>query len=171
MKRFFAIALVIMMIAALLCACGESNSSKTTENVTTTVNAKYDDGYATNYASNSSTDENGNKVYEFTGEQYDKYTENHKNTVANDIQSQFVSNHEKSWGEYVYINEDKKAVIVGIHEGEYDEKTAKDEADKAAEYGFKYFQSLKEPVSEIKVIFCNAGDQNNIYGSFDYTAE
>ena len=171
MKRFFAIALVIVMIAALLCACGEEGSGKTTENVTTTVNAKYDDGYATNYASKSTADEAGNKSYEFTGNQYDSYVENHKNSVSNDIQNEYVSNHDSKWGEYVYINDEKKAVIVGIHEGEYDEKTAEEEAKKAAEFGFKYFQNLKEPVSEIKVIYCNAGDQNNIYGSFDFTAE
>ena len=71
----------------------------------------------------------------------------------------------------VYINNDSKSVIVGIHEGEYDEKTAEEEAKKAAEYGFKYFQSLKEPVSSLKVVYCNAGDQSKIYGSFDFNAE
>ena len=155
MKRFFAIALVIAMIAALLCACGGSNSNKkpgTTGTVTTTVNSKYDDGYADKYASKSTVDEAGNKVYEFEGSQYDSYVDNHKNSVASDIQREYVANHDKKYGEYVYINNDSKSVIVGIHEGEYDEKTAEEEAKKAAEYGFKYFQNLKEPVNSLKVV-------------------
>lgn len=159
------------MIAALFCACGNNNNGAASGTVTTTVNAKYDDGYATNYASKTSTDENGNKVYEFSGKKYDDFKENHKNTVANDIQNQFVSKHDKNYGQYVYINDDKKAVIVGLNEGEYDEKTAAEEAVTAAEYGFKYFQNLQQPVSSIKVIYCNAGNQNQIYGSFDFTAE
>ena len=171
MKRIFAFALIIAMIAALLCACGDSGKTSTGGTVTTTVNAKYDDGYATNYASKTSTDENGNKVYEFSGNKYDEYKENHKNTVSNDIQQQYVSNHDKNYGQYVYINEDKKAVIVGLNDGEYDEATAAEEAKTAAEYGFKYFQNLQQPVSSIKVIYCNAGNQDQIYGSFDFTAE
>lgn len=175
MKRFFAIALVIVMIAALLCACGgnkgKTDATGTTGTVTTTVNSKYDDGYATKYASKSTVDEAGNKVYEFEGSQYDSYVDNHKNSIASDIQREYVANHDKKYGEYVYINNDSKSVIVGIHEGEYDEKTAEDEAKKAAEYGFKYFQNLKEPVSSLKVVYCNAGDQTKIYGSFDFNAE
>lgn len=175
MKRFFAIALVIVMIAALLCACGGNNgktdATGTTGTVTTTVNSKYDDGYATKYASKSTVDEAGNKVYEFEGSQYDSYVDNHKNSIASDIQREYVANHDEKYGEYVYINNDSKSVIVGIHEGEYDEKTAEDEAKKAAEYGFKYFQNLKEPVSSLKVVYCNAGDQTKIYGSFDFNAE
>ena len=171
MKKIFAIILALALITVLFCACGNNNNSATGNKVTTTVEAKYDDGYATKYASSSSTNNEGNKVYEFTEEQYKSYQENHKNSVASDIQNVYVSKHDKNYGEYVYINEEKKAVLVGIHEGEYDEATAKEEAKAAADYGFKYFQSLQNPISTIKVIYCNAGDQSKEYGSFEFTAE
>ena len=166
MKRLFALVPVVAMICALLCACGSSQSA-----VKTSVSSKYDDGYASSYASSTSTDENGNAVYEFTGDQYDSYRENHRNSLGADIQKDIADAHEESYGEYAYINEEKNAVIVGIHEGEYDEKTAKEESASIAEYGFKYFQNLETPVDTIKVIYCNANDQNAIFGTFEYTAE
>ena len=174
MKRFFALMLVIATIAALLCACGGNNNNKTAANsgtVQTTVSSKYDDGYAEKYATSTKTDENGNKVYEFSGSQYDSYLENHKNSLGADLQTDIAKNHKKDFGEYAYINDEKKAVIIGIHEGQYDEASAKTESADAAEYGFKYFQNLQTPVNSIKVLYVDANDQSKIYGSFDYTAE
>lgn len=170
MKRLFAIILAVAMICALLCACG-GNSGSANGKVTTTVNSKYDDGYANKYASSSSVNSDGNTVYEFTDSQYKSYQENHKNTVSSDIQSELVAKHDKSYGQYVFIDEDAKSVMVGLNEGDYDEATAADEAKIAADYGFKYFQSLQNPVQSIKVVFCNAGDRSKVYGSFDFTAE
>lgn len=167
MKRFFALALAIIVLAAVLCACGD----KSTGSVTTTVAAKYDDGYAENYASSASTDDSGNKVYEFSAPQYDSYTQNHKNTLAADLQSEVAANHEPGYGEYIYMNDEKKAVMVGIHEGEYDPATAEAEAASIAEKGFVYFQNLETPVNTIRVIYCDAGDQSVEYGSFEFTAE
>lgn len=167
MKRFFAIALVIVTIAALLCACG----NKTNGNVQTKVSSKYDDNYAGSYASSVKTDENGNKVYEFSSSQYDTYTQNHKNSLGVELQDEIAKNHEDKFGEYAYINDEKKAVIIGIHEDEYDEASAKTESAAAAEYGFKYFQNLQTPVDSIKVLYVDANDQNKIYGSFDYSVE
>ena len=167
MKRFFAIALVIVTIAALLCACG----NKTNGNVQTKVSSKYDDNYAGSYASSVKTDENGNKVYEFSSSQYDTYTQNHKNSLGADLQEEIAKNHEGKFGEYAYINDEKKAVIIGIHEDEYDEASAKTESAAAAEYGFKYFQNLQTPVDSIKVLYVDANEQNKIYGSFDYSVE
>ena len=169
MKKLIAIALVIVAVAALFCACGEEGETKTTGPVTTTVKAQYDDGYASNYASNTTTDDDGNRVYEFSGEQYDAYVENHRNTISSEIQRAFVDNHDKKYGEYAYIKDDANSIIVGLHDGEYDAEIAEKDAEKAAQLGFKYFQSLQKPVDTIKVVYCNAGDQNSIYGSFDYT--
>lgn len=176
MKRFFAIAVIAVMIAALLCACGNNNSGTSSapaadNSVTTTVASKYDDGYASKYADSAETDANGNTVYTFSDAQYNDFVENYKNSVSNDIQKDMVANHEEGYGEYVYINTDKQAVIVGIHEDEYDEAAAQTEAAAAAEYGFKYFQNLKTPVNTIKVIYCNAGNQDEEYGSFEFTAD
>ena len=167
MKRFFALVLAILTLAAVLCACGESEPKV----IQTTVASKYDDGYAAKYASSASTDSNGNKVYEFDDEQYEQYALNHKNTVSVAIQKELAANHEERFGEYAYINVEKQAVIIGIHEGEYDEKSAKPESATVAEYGFKYFQNLETPINAIKVMYVDAGDQDKIYGSFDYSLD
>lgn len=166
MKRFFALALVLVTVCVLFCACGKNAGT-----VTTTVNSKYDDGFADKYANSTSTDEDGNKVYEFSGSQYDDYTTSHKNSLAKELTSEIAANHEEGYGEYVYINTDTNSVMIGIHEGEYDAETAADEAAEAAEYGFKYFQNLQTPVDFIKVVYCNAGNQSVVYGSFDFTAD
>ena len=170
MKRLFAIILAAAMLAAVLCACGENKENKTSGNVTTTVTAKYDDGYAKQYASSATADQSGNTVYQFSGEKYDSYRASHNNTLSKNIQTEIAKNHDEKYGEYVYINEEKKAVIVGVHEKEYDEKVAKEEAAAASEYGFRYFQSLQTPVDIISVIYCNANNQDEIYGSFAFTA-
>ena len=183
MKRIIAIAIIVVVFAAMLCACGNTKTTNTAatsqgstvsvENVTTTVNTKYDDGFAETYASSSTTDKDGNKVYEFTGIQYNNYEKAHKTSVADEIQKMYVNNHkkDKSFGEYVYINTEDNSIVVGLHKGEYKEKTASSEAKDAAEYGFKYFQNLKEPVDSIKVVYCNANNQSEIYGSFEFTAD
>ncbi len=168
MKRLFAMILAAAMLAALLCACGDKSTGA---NVTATVKAKYDDGYAKKYADSSKTDENGNTVYEFSAEKYESYTHSHNNTLSKNIQNEIAEKHDKNYGEYVYINDEKKAVIVGVHKDEYDEKVAAEEAKIAAEYGFKYFQGLQTPVDSIRVIYCNANNQDEEYGSFDFTAE
>ena len=165
MKRFIALALAVLMIGVFLCACGGSSGVKTT------VSEKYDDGYAANYASSTSKDENGNVVYEFSGDQYDSYVKDHKNALGADIQDEIASQHKEAYGEFAYINEEKQAVIVGVHQDEYDEETAKADAEAAAEYGFKYFQNLQTPVNTIHVIYCDANNQDVVFGSFDYTAE
>ncbi|MBQ3329697.1 MAG: hypothetical protein IJG87_00795 [Ruminococcus sp.] len=165
MKRFFALALAVLVIGAFLCACGESQGVKTT------VSEKYDDGYAASYASSTSKDDNGNVVYEFSGDQYNSYVKDHKNTLGADIQEDIAAQHKEAYGEFAYINEEKQAVIIGVHQEEYDEETAKTESASAAEYGFKYFQNLQNPVDTIHVIYCDANNQDVIFGSFDYTAE
>ena len=175
MKRLFAIILAVAMICALLCACG-GNSGSANGKVTTTVNSKYDDGYASSYAKSASND-GDKKVYEFTDEQYKEYTNNHKNTLGKDLQKEIGALHESSgdqktpYGEYAYINEEKKAAIVGVHTDQYDEATAKEESKIAAEYGFKYFQNIKDPVDTIKVIYCDANNQDTVFGTFEFTAE
>lgn len=162
MKRVIALTLAVMLIAALLCACGDKN-------ITTTVNPAYDDGFAAKYATGTSTDDNGNNVYEFTADNYATYTREHNSSLSTDMEQYVIAQHDETFGEYIYINEEKKAVYVGIHADEYDAASAQKEADNLADYGWKYFQSIENPVSEISVIYCNAGDQTEEYGRFDYT--
>ena len=165
MKRFIAIVLAALMLTALLCACGKEKT------VTTKVAAEYDDGYAQSFADSSTKDADGDTVYEFKESQYDKYRQEHNNVLSADMQKDLAAAHDASYGEFVYINEDKQAVIVGIHEGKFNEEEAKKEAEALAEYGFKYFQSLQTPVSTIKVIYANANDQSQEFGTFEFTAE
>lgn len=173
MKRFFAIALTIMMISALLCACGSNNGSTVNSNepITTTVAEKYDDGYAERFATSVSTDENGNKVYEFTGTQYKDFISSYEKDLVHEITQILIDHHDKAYGEYVYIKEDAQSIMIGIHGSEYDEATAADEAAEIAEYGFKYFQNVQNPSATVKVVYCDANDQNKVYGSFEFTAE
>ncbi len=173
MKKTFALILAVAMLATLLCACGGDKKAEPTEAavVTTTVKAEYDDGVAEKFAQKTTKDENGNNVYEFTEDQYNDYAYQHKNIVSSDIKDFIAGNHPKGYGEFVTIDEKKHAVLIGIHEGEYDEEIAKEEAPKAAEYGFKFFQNLQTPVSSIRVIYIDANDisHNTEFGSFEFT--
>jgi len=168
MKRIIALVLAVLMLTVLLCACGEKQKATT---ITTKVAAEYDDGYAKSYANSITKDDDGNTVYEFSEEQYDDYRHEHNNVLSADIQKDLAAAHDTSYGEYAYINEDKQAVIVGVHEGKYNEEESKEEAKSLAEYGFKYFQNLQTPVNTIKVIYANANDQSQEFGSFEFTAE
>lgn len=173
MKRFLLVLAAILMIGAVLCGCGKKSDG----NVQTKVSAKYDDSLAKKYATSSSTNDKGEVVYEFTEENYKKYTEQHNNTLSKDMQAEIASQHKGTddeavkYGEYAYINEEKKAVIVGVHDYEYDEAVAKQESEVAAKYGFKYFQNIKDPVDTIKVLYVDCNNQETVFGSFEYTAD
>lgn len=176
MKRIFALALALALICTVFCACGDKkkNSNAT---VSTSVAAKYDEGYAKKYAKSTSTDSNGNTVYEFSEDKYKEFTTNYNNHLSSEMSKEIVETHvntadqkkKNPYGQYVYINEEKQAVIVGLMPGQYKEAQAKEEADLASEYGFKYFQNLQNPVNSFKVLFVNANNQDEIYGSFDYS--
>lgn len=169
MKRILALTLAVLMIAALLCACGEKKKSDEAEKkVTVSVDTKYDDGFAEQYAKSVTTDDNGNKVYELDADTYDNYTRDYNNKISKDMSKELADSHEKAYGQFCYINDDKKAVVVGLNPGEYDEKTAKNEADMISKDAFAYFKGLETPVDQISVIFCNANDQQEVYGEFSY---
>ena len=168
MKRIFALVLAVLMIAALFCACNGNNSGRT---VKTSVSTKYDDGFAKSYANSTSTDENGNTTYEFTAEKYDKFVYDYRNNVAGDITDEIVKNHDSSFGQFAYIDPDKQAVIIGLNPGEYEDGFAEAEAPTYAASAFNFFQSLENPVSVVKVIYCNANNQDEIYGTFEVPVE
>ena len=169
MKRIIAIIMAVLMLSALLAACGDNSDPN--RKVTTTVSTKYDDGFAKSYANSVKTDSDGNTTYEFTGEKYDEFTYDYKNNLAKSISEEVASRHESTYGEYAYINTEKKAVIIGLNPGEYDEEVCKSEAPTYAEYGFYFFKNLEQPVSSIKVQFVNANNQDEVYGSFDFNAD
>ena len=177
MKRIIALTLAVLMVAALFCACGEkkkapeNNNSVTQKEVKTTVEKKYDEGFAEKYAKSVSTDSNGNKVYEFDGSSYDTYTHDYNNKISSQVSSDLASEHESSYGQFCYINDEKKAFVVGLNPGQYDEAVASEEAKKLAQQATPYFMGLETPVKTFYVIYCNANNQNEVYGTFEFTAE
>ena len=164
MKRIIAALLAVLMVCALLAACGERT-------VKTSVDAKYDEGFAKSYAKSTGTDDNGNTTYEFTGDKYDEFVYDYRNSVAKEITSDIASKHDDTYGQYAYVNVDKKAVIIGLNPGEYDAAEAEAEAPAHAENAFKVFKNLENPISTITVQYVNANDQDEVYGSFEFTAE
>lgn len=175
MKRIITVLIAVLMIGVVLCSCGKKDEKA--KNVTTTVPAKYDDGYAEKYADSFSTDDDGNVVYKFSGDKYDEYLKSHKNTLGKEVQGELKMSHTGTddeaakYGEYAYIKDDANAVIIGVHKKEYDKKVAEKESAIAAEYGFKYFQNLEKPVDTITVIYCDANNQDTVFGEFEYTAD
>lgn len=176
MKRIIALILAVLMIAALFCACGEKkktadNNTAAAENVVATVDAKYDQGFAEKYAKSVTTDENGNKVYEFDGNSYKNYVEDYNKSVSSEITDQVAKAHDEKFGQFCYVNDDKKAVIVGVNPGQYDEASASEEAKSLAEDAFPYFKGQKDPIDTVNVIYCNANDQSEVYGTFSFPIE
>lgn len=167
MKRIIAMILAALMVCALFAACGDSNDPNRT--VKTSVNTKYDDGFAKGYAKSTTTDSEGKTTYEFTGEKYDEFVYDYKNEVGSELTKDIVSKHDSSYGQFAYVNTDSKSVIIGLNPGQYDAATAEAEAPAYAEYGFKFFQNLENPVTAIKVVYCNANNQDEVYGSFDFS--
>lgn len=180
MKRILALILVVMMIAAVLCACGEKKDGQDSSNeksssdggnkttVTTTVDAKHENTMAEKFAKSVTTDKEGNKVYEFDDESYKEYTRNYNNQVSAAITSTVTKNHDSKFGQYCYINDEKKAVIVGVNPGKYDEKAAAKEAESLAQMSFAYFQGLETPVDKMSVQYVNANNQDEVYGKFEF---
>lgn len=181
MKRIIALTLAVLMLAALFSACGEKKKSDAdskqdattaaAEEVITTVDSKYDDGFAEKYAKSVTTDDSGNKVYEFDSQSYENYARDYNNSISAEITDQVAASHDASFGQYCYINNEKKAVIVGVNPGQYNEDDAKAEAPSLAKSSFPYFKGLQEDVVTVSVIYCNANNQDEIYGQFDFPIE
>ena len=164
MKRIIAVILAVLMIAALLAACGDSKDTDRT--VKTTVSQTYDDGYAKDFAKSTNTDDSGNTVYEFTGEKYDDYIYRHNNVISQDIAADVTAKYGNDYGQYVLLSAEKKAVIIGVNPGKYVAADAEADAPAFASKAWAYFQSLETPVSTVSVIFCNANNQDEVYGTF-----
>ena len=175
MKRIIALALAVLMMAALFCACGEekkSDDAGTDSNqIKAVIDSKYDDGFAEQYAKSVTTDDSGNKVYEFDAEGYKEYTRNYNNKISASITNEVSKNHSEDYGQYCYINEEKQAVIVGVNPGKYDEAAAKEEAPALAKQAFSYFKGIETPTDTVKVLYCNANNQDEVYGQFEFPIE
>lgn len=173
MKKIIALILAALMLCAALVGCGDSKKADASRVVKTTVSKEYDDGYAKKFVEEDkiSTDESGKTTYEFTGEQYEEYVEDHAKAVGNEITSDVAKEQGDDFGQYAFIKTSEKSVIIGVNPGKYEAAKAEACAPTYAKNAFKVFQGLEEPVSTIKVIFCNANNQQEVYGSFEVTAE
>ncbi len=148
--------------------------SESGDMITVISPARYDDGFAAQYASSMSRNTDGDAVYSFTAERYSEYTKQHLNALSKDLVKAINDRHKsdpKPYGEYAYINNEKNAIIIGVYSDTYDGAKAKEEAAVAAEYGFKYFQNLHDPVDTIQVLYVEPNDMDNIIGSFSCVAE
>lgn len=161
MKKIIAISLAVMLAAALLCACGETT-------IKSTISAEYDDGFAASYATSTSTDQNGNTTYEFTEEKYESFVYDYKNSLDSGLESEIAGRHDEPYGQYIYMDEEANAIYVGLNEGDYDEAIAEEEAAIVAEGGYKFFGSLETPPKSFSVVFCNAGNRDIVYGTYEF---
>ena len=169
MKRIIALVLAVLMIGAVLVACGDSKDENRTVKVS--VSQKYDDGYAKQYADSVSKDDDGNTSYEFTGKKYDEYVTDHANDVTKEVTKDVREDMGADFGQWTQIRPAEKAVVIGVNPGKYDEAKAKAAASSYAETAFKVFMSLEEPVSTITVKYVNCNNQDEVYGSFDFSAK
>lgn len=151
MKRLICTILAVMTIAVLLVGC----------KVTTTVDAKYNDGYAANYASATEVDENGNVSYEFEGDKYEQFASDYYEVVKEESRLQI-----KSSGQYSYYNPEITEIVVGITPEAWDEmgeQELKVEALKVGEAALKYQMNMKNPSGEIEVTYRNANTSEEYF--------
>lgn len=144
MKKLICITLLIMMLTGLLAGC----------KVTTTVDAKYNDGFAEKYASATEVDENGNVSYEFSGDQYKQFATEYYEEIEKESRLQI-----KSSGQYSYYNPDITEVVVGITPEAWDEmgeEALKAEAQAVGEVALKYQMNMKNPAGKLEVTYRNA---------------
>lgn len=151
MKKLIGITLIILSIAVLLAGC----------KVTTTVDAKYNDGFAANYASATEVDENGNVSYEFEGDKFDQFADDYYDVVKEESRLEI-----KSSGQYSYYNPDITEIVVGITPEAWDEmgeSELKSEAFAVGEAALKYQMNMKNPSGKIDVTYRNANTSEEYF--------
>lgn len=149
MRKIFAIVAAVLLIAAVLCGCGNKT-------VTTSVDAKYVDDFAKNYASDVKADDNGNVSYEFTPEKYEEFISDYNRVVRDESLEDLNTGHQ-----YVYLSQDGAELSVGVKPDEYDEDTCRAEAEQMGKDVMKYNMNVENPTGKISVTFENAntGDE------------
>ena len=179
-----AIALVVVCFLWFITARNNQNSISTvetteslidvllTENgkVTITVDSKWDDGFAKNYASDVKKDADGKTSYEFTDDQYKEfmiwYSKDVRSQVVNDVLDQENE-------QYTSLNDDGTEFVVGIN-SDYVEKMGVDqckkEAQEAGQIVMKYNMNTKNPTGKLTVIYRDANTGRD-YFAIDVTAE
>ena len=161
MKKIIALILIVLVAAVLLTACGS---------VKTTVDSKWDDGFAKNYASDVKTDADGKTSYEFTDDQYKEFTTWYSKDVRSQAVEDVLGNEN---GQYTSLNADGTEFVVGIN-SDYVEKVGidecKKEAQEAGQIVMKYNMNTKNPTGKLTVIYRDANTGKD-YFAIDVTAE
>lgn len=151
MKKIICTATAVMMLALLLTGC----------KVKTSVESKYVDDFASNYAE-AQVDENGNTVYEFENEdRYEAFVHDYFEVVKEESRLEI-----KSSGQYSYYNPEITEIVVGITAEAYEElgeEALKVEAQAVGEAAMKYQMNTKNPKGKITVIYRDANTNEDYF--------
>lgn len=151
MKRVICAVLAVIMIAVLFTGC----------KVKTSVDAKYADGFAENYATSKEVDDNGNVSYVFEGDKYDEFVADYYEEVKQESRLQIESS-----GQYSYYNPEITEIVVGITPEAWTdmgEEALRAEAQKVGEAAMKYQMNLKNPKGELEVTYRNANTSEEYF--------
>jgi len=139
------------MLATLFAGC----------KVKTTVDSKYVDGFAEDYASAKNVDDEGNVSYEFEDDKYDEFAKDYYEVVKEESRLEI-----ESAGQYSYYNPEITDVVVGITPKAWEEmgeEALKAEAQKVGEAALKYQMNLKNPAGELTVTYRNANTSEDYF--------
>ncbi len=151
MKRVICAVLAVMMIAVLFTGC----------KVKTSVDAKYADGFAENYATSKEVDDNGNVSYVFEGDKYDEFVADYYEEVKQESRLQIESS-----GQYSYYNPEITEIVVGITPEAWTdmgEEALRAEAQKVGEAALKFQMNTKKPKGELEVTYRNANTSEEYF--------
>lgn len=151
MKRIFCAIVALLMVAALFTGC----------KVKTTVDQKYVDDFANDYAEATEVDENGNVSYEFKGDKYEEFIDDYYDVVKEDSRLQI-----KSSGQYSYYNPEITEIVVGVTPEAYDElgeEELKKEAQAVGEEALRFQMNTEKPKGELTVTYRNANTSEEYF--------
>ncbi len=151
MKRIFCTLLAVLMIAALFAGC----------KVNTTVEPKYVDDFANDYAEATEVDKDGNISYEFQADKYEEFVDDYYEEVKEDSRLEI-----KSTGQYSYYNPEITEIVVGVTPESYEElgeEQLKLEAMSVGEAALKFQMNTKDPKGELTVTYRNANTSEEYF--------
>ena len=151
MKRVIYTLLAIVMIALLMTGC----------KVKTTVDAKYADGFAEDYAASKEVEDNGNVSYVFEGDKYDEFVGAYYDAVKEESRLEI-----KSSGQYSYYNPEITEIVVGITPEAWEdmgEEKLRAEAQAVGDAALKFQMNTKNPKGELEVTYRNANTSENYF--------
>lgn len=149
MRKVISLILCTLIIGVILSSCNNST-------VTITIDGKYENQLADEYASDKTTDENGNTVYTFTKPQYIEYVEK----LFEKVKSEFRSALSET-ATYSYLNEDGTELVVGVDKEVYDKEKCKEQAEEIGELALLYNVSTLEHTGRVTVKYenCFTGEE------------